>query len=345
MAEPRSAGQRHFLRAAGWDGAEVRPLAGDASFRRYERVRLGDRRAVLMDAPPEKEDVRPFMLVDGLLRGMGFSAPEILAADPERGFLLLEDLGDDLFTPLARDPQVEAEIYAAAVDLLAELHGHHPAAVPALRQLPPQDHALLTAGLETFLDWYWPAACGEPAGAALREGFLQPWRELLEWLRPGDAAASDEVLVMRDFHADNLLWLPDRAGTARVGLLDFQDAVLGHPAYDLVSLLDDVRRDVPRPLAAALRSRYLQARGIAPGSAAQSRFETGYAILGAQRNIRILGVFVRLWRRDGKGRYLDYLPRVWAMLELSLQHPALAEVAAWFGRHLPSARRRIGAVS
>lgn len=339
MAEPRIAAQQAFLRAAGWGGAEVRPLAGDASFRRYERVWRGNDRAVLMDAPPDKEDVRPFLRVDRLLRRMGFSAPEVLAEDAAGGFLLLEDLGDDLFTLLARDAALEAEIYAAAIDLLAALHRHHPADMPELAGLPPQDHALLAAGLETFLDWYWPAAFGTPAGAAVRAGFLQPWRDLLEQVRPGDAAAAGDVLVMRDFHADNLLWLPGRSGPARVGLLDFQDAVLGHPAYDLVSLLDDVRRDVPRPLSESLRRRYLEVAGIAGDAAAQSRFEAGYAIFGAQRNIRILGVFVRLWRRDGKARYLDYLPRVWAMLDLALRHPALAAPAAWFERHLPPQAR------
>ena len=341
-ATGRVAARGTFLERAGWGGAEIRPLAGDASFRRYDRVRLGASQAVLMDAPPDREDIAPFLAVDGLLRSVGLSAPEVLAADRELGFILLEDLGDSLFTPLAQDRGREAEIYAAAVDLLAALHGHTAAGMPALAALPPQDHALLTAGLDTFLDWYWPAAFGRAAAADLRRDFLDRWAPLLELVRPGDRPdPGRDVLVMRDFHADNLIWLPERQGVARVGLLDFQDAVLGHPAYDLVSLLDDVRRDVAADLAGRLRDRYLAAAGLHAGSPERSHFETGYAIFGAQRNIRILGVFVRLWQRDGKARYLDYLPRTWAMLDRSLRHPALAPVADWFAAHLPPVARRL----
>jgi len=342
LTDPRAAARHAFLAAAGWADARIGPLAGDASFRRYFRVWRDGRPAVLMDAPPPQEDVRPFLLVGRLLRRLGFSVPAVLAEDPARGFLLLEDLGDDQFTLLAGDPAVEAEIYAAAVDLLAELHRHHPAELPDLRLLPLQDHALLTAGLETFLDWYWPAASGAPAEPGLRADFLALWQPLLRQVRPRPDDGAD-VLVMRDFHADNLIWLPGRTGTARVGLLDFQDAVLGHPAYDLVSLLDDVRRDLPRDLATGLRARYLARTGTAQSATARSQFDACYAILGAQRNIRILGVFVRLWRRDGKARYLDLLPRTWAMLELSLAHPHLAALQDWLDRHLtPEARRRVG---
>ncbi|MFC3228049.1 aminoglycoside phosphotransferase family protein [Marinibaculum pumilum] len=341
-APDRIAARNAFLERAGWGAAEIRPLAGDASFRRYDRVRQGTSGAVLMDAPPDREDIAPFLTVDSLLRSVGLSAPAVLAADAELGFILLEDLGDSLFTPLAQDREREAEIYAAAVDLLAALHRHTAAGMPALAALPPQDHALLTAGLDTFLDWYWPAAFGRAASADLRRDFLDRWAPLLETVRPGDRPdPGRDVLVMRDFHADNLIWLPERPGVARVGLLDFQDAVLGHPAYDLVSLLDDVRRDVTADLAARLCDRYLAAAGLHAQGPERSRFETGYAIFGAQRNIRILGVFVRLWQRDGKARYLDYLPRTWAMLDRSLRQPALTPVAEWFAAHLPPAARRL----
>lgn len=342
MAEPREALRRTFLAGSGWGAAAIAPLAGDASFRRYFRLHRAGETAVLMDAPPPQEDVRPFLLVGGLLRRMGFSAPRVLAEDATQGFLLLEDLGDDLFTALARDPAVEAEIYGAAVDLLAALHAHHPATMADLRRLPPQDHALLEAGLDTFLDWYWPAAVGTPPDAPLRAGFLALWRPLLDRVR-SHAGEDRAVLVMRDFHADNLIWLPGREGMARVGLLDYQDAVLGHPAYDLVSLLDDVRRDIPRDLAERLRKRYLSQAGITESGPERRDFDACYAILGAQRNIRILGVFVRLCRRDGKARYLDLLPRAWSMLELSLSNPLLAPVRDWMHRHLPpgTARRTV----
>ncbi len=285
-----------------------------------------------MDAPPAKgEDVRPFLAVTHWLRAQGLSAPAVLVADPGRGFLALEDLGDDLFTPLlARAPAgLEAELYAATVDLLAAL-----AEVPAPEMmgppdcrlpLPPYNAAVLAQEASLLRKWWMPAA-GAPVSADRAAEF--------EALVAGATAAVEparDVVVLRDCHADNLVWLPERAGPARVGLLDYQDALAGHAAYDLVSLLEDARRDTGEALRAAMLARYLDRR---PGLDA-ARFRAACAALGAQRNLKIVGIFARLAIRDGKPRYLSMIPRVWGHLARDLAHPALAPLAAWVGRHVP----------
>ncbi len=316
---------RAFLDRAGWAGATRRPLAGDASFRRYDRVTdtAGGRRAVLMDAPPGKEDVRPFLAVDAHLRAQGLSAPEVLAADAEAGLVLLEDLGDALYTRvLDAGEGDEATLYAAAVDVLAALHARPPEGLDP----PPYDDDLLMAEVALFIDWFLPAATGAAVDDATRDAFRAAWRAVFPLAR-----AAPPRLTLRDYHADNLIWLPARAGLRRVGLLDFQDAVLGAPAYDLVSLLEDARRDVAPETVAAMRARYLAARPETDADA----FDAAYAMLGAQRNCKIVGIFTRLWRRDGKPAYLDHLPRVWAHLARDLAHPTLAPLRAWFDEAAP----------
>ncbi len=314
-----------FLTAVGWAEARRTPLAGDASFRRYERLYLGQKRAVLMDAPPPQEDVRPFVTIARHLGALGFSAPAVEAVDADRGFVLLEDLGDNLYTRLLVQGADEEELYAAAVDLLVELQRH------PLPDLAPYDGAALWQEAQLFLDWYLPAVDATPSAAALGE-YETLWREIFALCHVGKP-----VLVLRDYHADNLLWLAERTGLkglARVGLLDFQDAVAGSPAYDLVSLLEDARRDVPISLAEAMIQRYLDATGFEP-----EVFRTAYAALGAHRNARIIGVFTRLFARDGKAAYLDLIPHVWGLLQRDLEHPALAALKSWFSSHLPPAKR------
>ncbi|WP_437441262.1 aminoglycoside phosphotransferase family protein [Sphingomonas morindae] len=309
-----------FLAAHGWAGATIAPLAGDASFRRYFRVRDGARVAVLMDAPPAKgEDVRPFLAIARHLARLGLSAPAILAEDVEGGLLLLEDLGDRLVGPLLRaDATPEAEIYGAAVDLLRGL-----AAAPLPAGLPPYDRAVLERELDLFVDWYGPAL-----GLTFdRAGWRAAWQPVLGLVE----APRPPVLVLRDFHVDNLMLL-DRPGLAGLGLLDFQDALAGHAAYDLVSLLQDARRTVSPAIEAAMLARY-------GGGAIDPGFRAAYEVLGAQRNIKILGIFTRLWKRDGKPGYLRHQPRVWGYVERNLAHPALAPVADWFARHVPAAAR------
>lgn len=306
-----------FLARTPWAGAETAPLAGDASNRRYLRLRQGEQTAVLMDAPPNRgEDIRPFIAIAEHLAGLGLSAPRILARDPENGFLLLEDLGDDLFARIAqRQPDIEETLYRCAVDVLTKLHAH-----PAPAGLATYDSALMTRMAGLAPQWY--------AGGidrALQDSFDTEMRRLLD-----AHTTPDSVLIQRDYHAENLLWLPDRAGPARVGLLDFQDAMRGHPAYDLVSLLQDARRDVPRPLAADMIARYKADSAEDP-----TAFDTAYHVLGAQRNLRILGVFARLCLRDGKAHYVDLIPRVWAHLMHDLDHPALAGLAPLVRDTLP----------
>ncbi|MGF1447437.1 MAG: aminoglycoside phosphotransferase family protein [Pikeienuella sp.] len=309
---PRSVRIAAFLEAAGWGGARRAPLAGDASARCYLRLIDGARRAVLMDAPPDQgEDVRPFMDVTAILRARGLSAPEILAADAEAGLLLLEDLGDRLFAAVcAAAPREEPQLYAAAVDLLA---AH---AEPAPDGLPAYDWPTLLREARLATDWYQAAL--QPLSADLCAAYEACLAEALAGI-----ADCRTALVLRDYHAENLIWLPGRAGDARVGLLDYQDALAGHPAYDLVSLLEDARRDTSAELRATMIERYLAARPELDREA----FAAAYAALGAQRNLKIVGIFARLALRDGKSRYLALIPRVWDHLMRDLTHPRLAQLA------------------
>jgi aminoglycoside/choline kinase family phosphotransferase len=283
---------------------------------------------MLMDAPPPQEDVRPFLAIARRLTAFGYSAPEILAEDAAAGFLLLEDLGDTTYTRALAAGAPEADLYRRAVDLLVDLH-RHPAADLAAG-VAPYDDARLEAEIGLFLDWYLPAVDGVPADAA--EAFRALWRDLYPLGR-----RVPETLVLRDYHVDNLMVLP-RQGHAAVGLLDFQDALRGSVAYDLVSLLADARRDVTPALAQELHRHYAAAAGLDRGD-----LSAAAAMLSAQRNLKILGIFTRLDRRDGKPRYLAHIPRVWRLLENDVTHPALGAVRAWLDRHLPPQHRGIPA--
>ncbi len=308
-----------FLARHGWAGARIAPLAGDASFRRYFRVHDAARTAVLMDAPPHLEDSRPFLAIGKHLHDLGFSAPQPLAADLDQGLILLEDFGDNRVGPvLARDPSQERAVYETAVDILAALHAHPATGVAAYAE--PE----LLREARLFPDWYLPAVA-----VAEGPGYDAAWTGL--WPH---VLAGPPVLTLRDYHADNLMII-DRPGLRGLGLLDYQDALAGHPAYDLVSLLQDVRRIVSPELEAAMLTRYLAAR---PDTDAHA-FRTAYDILGAQRNIKILGVFTRLYVRDGKASYPAFHPRLWDLVTRNLQSPALAPVAAWFAAHVPATAR------
>jgi N-acetylmuramate 1-kinase len=328
-ASDRSKAIGAFLAQHGWGRGDRRPLAGDASFRRYDRLTMDGKNAVLMDAPPPQEDVRPFVRIAELLHNLGYSAPRIYAADVSQGLLLLEDLGDDTYTRLLRASHDERTLYTLAIDLQIDLHRKF---VPGrYAGLPPFDDARALREVSLLLDWYWPATQDEKLTSALRESYLSAWREVL----PKRHSAPD-TLVLFDFHVDNLMLLPGRSSISACGLLDFQDAVIGPRPFDLVSLLQDVRRDVPDDLVKALRKRYLTAF---PDLTADA-FDTSYAVIGAQRNTRILGTFTRLLLRDGKSLYLGFMPRAWRHLESDLAHPALAPVRAWFDSHIPKSMRR-----
>lgn len=311
-----------FLDQTDWSDAAIAPLAGDASNRRYLRLTMpqAGETAVLMDAPPQKgEDVRPFVHIARHLTAAGLSAPKILALDETAGLLLLEDLGDDLFAKvIPQQPRLEEPLYAAATDLLTELHKQ-----PLPEGLATYSPSLMADMSALAYDWYL-AGSAQPDNAA-RADFHAAILAVL-----AEHAAKADVLIQRDYHAENLLWLPARTGTARVGLLDFQDAMLGHRAYDLVSLLQDARRDVPAAIESTMIARYIQSAGVH-----QQEFTTAYHCLGAQRNLRILGVFARLCMRDGKAHYVNLIPRVWAHLMRDLDHPALARIARIVQSSLP----------
>ncbi len=321
---------RKFLAASGWEGVAPVSLAGDASFRRYYRLDDGARRVVLMDAPPPLEDVRPYVAVAAILRGLGLSAPEILAEDTARGFLLIEDFGDGRYTSLLAGGADEFALYGLAIDTLIALH--RAVAAKGLPALPPYDEARLLAEAALFVEWYAPGVLrvALPPGAA--EDYLARWRDILP-----EAMLPERTLVLRDYHVDNLMLLPGRPGIAGLGVLDFQDALCGPLSYDLVSLLEDARRDVPSALRAAMTERYLAAF---PGLDRAGFMRSG-AILAVQRNCKILGIFTRLWRRDGKPGYLAHIARLWRLIEEDLRRePGLRPIADWLERHLPQGVRR-----
>jgi aminoglycoside/choline kinase family phosphotransferase len=325
-----------FLAEHGWRDAEPHPLAVDASFRHYHRLRANGRSVVLMDAPPEHENVRPFVRIARHLVGLGFSAPAIFAADEDQGLLLLEDFGDDTFSRLLRGGESEWPLYELAVDVLVRLHRLPPsAAMPDA--LPPYDNRRLLDEALLFADWYLPAIFGDALPAGIRDAYVDAWLAVLP-----AATRQRQTLVLRDFHIDNLMRLTDRAGIAACGLLDFQDAVAGAAAYDLMSLLEDARRDLPPELKTEMLARYhagVAHAGLCHGDPAA--FDRAFAVLAAQRHAKVIGIFTRLNRRDGKPAYLGHIPRVWRLLEAALAEPALAPVLRWFDAHVPADARRI----
>lgn len=308
-----------FVDAAGWGGANVAPLPGDASFRRYFRLsRGGGETAMLMHAPPPHEDPAPFLHVAHWLNDNGMRAPAILAEDAGAGWVLTEDFGNDRMRDWLDDhPGDERAAYAAAVDALAALHSLPPG------PFAPYDMAVYAREAALLTEWYCPAQGLEVDAGS----YAAAWEEVMA---PVLARQNPGVTVLRDYHAENIMLLGGQPGAPQ-GLIDFQDALVGHPAYDLVSLLQDARRDVAPELEAAMLARYEAAAGIAGED-----FRADYARLGAQRNAKIVGIFTRLNVRDGKPRYLAMIPRVWAALERDLAHPALGPVAAWFDANIPA---------
>jgi len=346
----RLAAMRHFLAQEGLADAPRSHVQGDASTRAYERLTHQGRKHLLMNAPRRPdgpavrgglpysaiahlaEDVQPFVAMARALRERALSAPQVHAADLNEGFLLLEDLGTEGL--VAGDPPAPIEErYAAAVDVLVALHREPAAATltvaPGVEyRLPPYDMDAFLIEAELLLDWYVPHRGGLVTAAARAE-FTGLWREALS-----HAYDQPATWVLRDYHSPNLLWLPEREGLARVGLLDFQDALMGPAPYDLVSLLQDARVDVPDPLEIALLGRYVKARLDADTRFPTSAFVQLYVTLGAQRATKILGIFARLDRRDGKPQYLRHIPRIWRYLRRALIHPAMGDLKAWYDAHV-----------
>ncbi|WP_029010688.1 aminoglycoside phosphotransferase family protein [Azospirillum halopraeferens] len=314
-----------FLERHGLGTAARRPLAGDASARRYERVSdAGGTTRILVATPDPAGDLVPFIAIGGLLDRLGFSVPRVLVADTATGLALLEDFGDDTFSRLAGAGDEDAEaLYALATDVLAELHGRFRPEHAAGLALPVYDAGLFLDQVMLFADVY-PAAVGCPLSQTARRDLEAAWRAVLP-----AACAGPVSLLLRDYHTDNLMRL-DRPGVRAAGLLDFQNAGVGPVAYDLVSLLEDARRDVPDDRAERMIARYLSARPECDPAA----FRRSCAVLGAVRHARVLAIFVRL-AGQGKPAYLAHLPRVRRLLDRRLRQPALAPVADWFDRHLP----------
>ncbi len=282
-----------------------------------------------MDAPPPEEDVRPFINITTHLRELEFSAPAVFAEDVEAGLLLLEDLGDGTFTQALAAGVDEEVLYQSAVDVLVDLH-RRPVVSAVPNDVEPYDENKLLGEAALLTEWYLPGILGDEISDLTKNEYLTVWRKVLP-----DIAASGETLVLRDFHADNLMWLPDRDGVARCGLLDYQDAVVGSPAYDLMSLLEDARRDLMPGLAARLLDGYFAALPDMDPDA----FKKAYVILAAQRHCKVIGIFSRLAMRDGKYDYLVHIPRVWKMLEQACNTPELAALKDWLDNHIPADKR------
>lgn len=315
-----------FLAAHGFGEAERIPLPADASFRRYERLVGGPVPALLMLCPPDREPIEPYLRIAAHLRGLGLSAPMVYFADETAGLALIEDLGEDTFTALLTRGEDETRLYRLAAETLAHLHRHPP---PHFLPAWTVD-AMATAASATLLDWWWPAAFGAAPGASVRAAFAEAARETL-----APFADDPPVLVHRDFHVDNLLRL-DRPGPAACGLLDFQDAGAGHPAYDVMSLLEDARRDIDPAVRRAALAHYLDAAQVTD----RARFLGAFAAHGALRHARVAALWTRLARRDNKRHYLRHAPRTWRLLDRALAHPACAPLAVWFDDHIPRALRR-----
>lgn len=342
---------RRFLEGTGWRGASRRFLQGDASARSYERIRHDGKIAILMnaprraDGPPVRdgkpysqiahlaEDVRAFIGIGEALRAKGLNAPELYAHDMDSGLLLLEDLGSD---GVLIDGTPDPERYRAAVDLLADLHGHDwPLETPlpddTTHHVPAYDAGALSIEADLFLDWYVPDVTSAPVSDDAAAEFRALWQSLFEIL-----ATSEKTWVLRDYHSPNLIWRADREGADRLGLIDYQDTVIGPTAYDVASLAQDARVTVSVELEQELVERYVAARRARDAGFEEDAFRRDYAILAAHRATKVLGIFVRLAKRDGKPGYLRHIPRLVDYLSRSLQHPVLADIKLWYQRHGPS---------
>jgi aminoglycoside/choline kinase family phosphotransferase/tRNA A37 threonylcarbamoyladenosine biosynthesis protein TsaE len=339
---------------ARWRPARIAYLQGDASTRAYARLDLAGKTALLMDAPHQPDGppvrdgkpysriaflaedmVRPFVAIGAELRRAGLSAPEVLAMDLDRGLLLVEDLGDRTYGAEVASGTSQAELWRAAVDALVHLRGVPvPAGLPlpdgTTYVLPRRDRGAFEIEIELLMDWYWPALKGAAAPQPVRAEFAAVWTPVLDRL-----LALPGGWFLRDFHSPNLLWLPQRRGIARVGIIDFQDAVNEHQAFDLVSLLQDARITVAEPLERELFAYYCDEVASREPGFDRAAFAAAYADFGAQRNTRLLGLWARLLKRDGKPRYLQHIPRTWGYLERNLRADALAPLAAWYDRHFP----------
>jgi len=362
MSNERAEAIDAFLKSAGWGSAARLPLPGDASTRRYVRLKMNGRSAMLMDQPqgaeaptatadatPEQRralgynavarlagaDCSRFAATSTFLRANGLSAPEIYASDFKQGLALIEDLGDGLYADVLNEGADERTLYETAAEVLARLHASDaPSLLPPSTPFFAYDETAQIAEVDLITEWFMPVALGRKATQGETEEHRNLWRHVL-----AEARKAPSVFVHRDYHAQNLMWLKQRDGVARVGLIDFQDAVAGSKAYDLISLIEDARRDVPPEIGEATTRHYLDAMKRQGTALDEAQFRGQMAVMAAQRNAKIAGIFARLYKRDGKPRYLGYLPRVWGYLNKDLEHPALAPLKTFYDRTIPGDKR------
>jgi len=337
MPFDRSAAATTFLQTHGWGDSDRALFAGDASFRRYERLtrvteeHTGPQTAVLMDAPPPQEDVRPFVIIANHLVRLGLSAPRILARDLAQGFLLLEDLGNDTYTRLLANGYDERALYELAVDALIHLN-QQPIDDVVPKGVGEYTEDRLLEEVDRLHVWYLPLVNAQPIAQSALQAYTDVWREILP-----QAWSVPLSLVLFDYHVDNLLLLPDRSGVAACGLLDFQDGVRGPVTYDLMSLLEDARRDIEPALVNAMKDKYLSAFPTID----RDSFHTSWTIMAAQRHVRVIGTFARLKLRDGKPHYLGHMPRLWRYMDNCLLHPALGPLKLWLDENVPLPLRQV----
>ncbi len=321
--EDRQRARQQFLATNGWGSSEVTALAADASFRRYFRLQQDGESRLLMDAPPPREDIVPFVKVANHLHKIGLRAPNIHAHDLQQGFALLEDFGDDTFTRLLAQGEDESALYEMALEVLLLLHKNEKACDI---DLPAYDDKVLMREAMLLPEWYYPMLKGQPCPEQGLQAYQSAWQNCFKPLHSAEPA-----LVLRDFHVDNLMRLGTGEGVERCGILDFQDALIGSAAYDLMSLLEDARRDVSDQLQQKLLQRYLNSRE----HLGKKHFMKCYRVLAAQRHAKVAGIFVRLCERDGKSHYLSHIPRVIRLLQSNLQAEELTPVKDWFEQWLP----------
>ena len=320
----------HFIQTNGWQDAQVSFLAGDASNRHYYRVAHNNKTAVLMDAFDESEAIEPFLRAANVLKKLDCSVPEIFAYDTKNRLILMEDLGDNTFTYCLKQNQERFPLYEKAVDTLIHIHKNFD--ISTALDLPVYDTTTMLEKASLFLEWYYPSLQETPLTRDIKEEWEEAWRDAFKILE-----AAPKTIILRDFHVDNLLWLEEREDYKKCGLLDFQDANIGPQAYDLVSLLEDVRQDVPRDLTQKLLSHYLEQFPQLD----EESFMAQYYTLGAQRATRIIGAFARLLKRTQRDHYMQFIPRTWQWLENDLKHSNLLGVSHWFEEYFPKEKRKV----
>lgn len=319
----RSHLRENFLAATKWHSWNIQPLKADASFRRYFRLTLNNQSILLMDSPPKTEAIDSFVKIDEYLISIGLRAPQIHALDIDNGFAIIEDFGTQTYTELLAAGAEAEPLYRLAINALVQLHK---GLTVGELDIPRYDEGYYEEEATLFIDWYWPARTGGKASANIRREFVDIWAKLL-----AELSRDDECMVLRDYHVDNLMLIDGEEGLSSCGLLDFQDALIGSRAYDAVSLFEDARRDVDQDMAGRLLEEFLG--GLSP--AAQAKFNYDYSVLGTHRHMKVVGIFVRLCVRDGKGHYLSYLPHVQRLLEAALARSVMKPLADWVERHHP----------